>query len=186
MNQIVWYLFWEYAPIWLSQFWSFGIFWPQGPKVDQFNSLDYKQFRSKTMHLAPKYVPLWNFCEILVPRGLLEPKIGFNNHSPVQIWSLMKKISFWKGQFFGVFFTWSNIPSWHALTPLDKCGKKVLQTILASRCTPLPFRQCPKWKQHISKRVFRKYGSLFINYCKPSIVGKRWNTKNKGDGLIYM
>ena len=68
------------------------------------NLLDYIQSRSKTMHLAPKYVPLWKFCEIWVPRGPPKPKIGFNNHSPVQISLLMKKISFWKGQFFWCLF----------------------------------------------------------------------------------
>ena len=144
MNQIVWYLFWEYAPIWLSQFWSFGIFWPQGPKVDQFNSLDYKQFRSKTMHLAPKYVPLWKFCEILVPRGLLKPKIGFNNHSPVQIWSLMKKSVFGRVNFLVSFSLDLTYHPGMPLHPRTNAGKKCSKPFWQAFTPPPPFRAMPK------------------------------------------
>ena len=43
-------------------------------------------------------------------------------------------------------------PSWQALTPPDKVGKKVLQTI-----PPMPI-----WKQHIPKRGFPKGEFLII------------------------
>ena len=60
----------------------------------------YKQFRSKTMRLMAKNVPLWK-CDILDPQ---KNKIGFNNHSPVQKWSLVKKSVFGRVNFLVLFF----------------------------------------------------------------------------------